>query len=77
MQHAVFAVEHTKHAAWMLCECVFLWSGFPPPILSESKYHANENAEYEHLRDPCPWQMESTGGKRSWTQKQVTWYLWI
>lgn len=51
MQYLQWNTQSMQHEC---CELVFLQSIFPPPAHFESKYHAYENAEYEHRRDPCP-----------------------
>jgi hypothetical protein len=55
---AVSAVEHIKDMALMLWTCISIkW--LSPTLCFESKFHAYDDTEYEHLRDPYQWQMES------------------
>lgn len=61
MQYLQWNTQSMQHEC---CELAFLYisiNSFPPPTLFQSKYHPHENAEYEHRRDPCLGQMESSG----------------
>lgn len=68
MQYLRWITQSMQHEC---CESVFLKGAFPNPHF-ESKYRAHENAEYDHRRDPCPWQTESTGEKQLWKQVIIT-----